>query len=35
MSNIIDGKTVSAAVKHRVADEVKILNQKGVAFALR
>ncbi|MGN1320746.1 MAG: bifunctional methylenetetrahydrofolate dehydrogenase/methenyltetrahydrofolate cyclohydrolase FolD [Acutalibacteraceae bacterium] len=34
MSNIIDGKTVSAAVKQRVADEVKILNQKGVSVCL-
>ena len=34
MSNIIDGKPVSAAVKQRVADEVKILNQKGVSVCL-
>ena len=34
MSNIIDGKTVSAAVKQRIADEVKILNQKGVSVCL-
>lgn len=34
MSNIIDGKTVSAAVKQRVADEVKILNQKGISVCL-
>lgn len=34
MSNIIDGKIVSAAVKQRVADEVKILNEKGVSVCL-
>lgn len=34
MSNIIDGKTVSAAVKQRVANEVKILNQKGISVCL-
>lgn len=34
MSKIIDGKLVSAAVKQRVADEVKILNQKGVSVCL-
>ena len=34
MSNIIDGKAVSAAVKHRVADEVKVLNERGVAVGL-
>lgn len=34
MSNIIDGKLVSAAVKERVANEVKTLNQKGVSVCL-
>ena len=34
MSNIIDGKTVSAAVKERVANEVKELNAKGVSVCL-
>ncbi len=34
MSNIIDGKLVSAAVKDRVAAEVKELNQKGVSVCL-
>lgn len=34
MSNIIDGKSVSAAVKERVANEVKILNQKGISVCL-
>ena len=34
MSNIIDGKLVSAAVKERVAHEVKILNQKGISVCL-
>ena len=34
MSNIIDGKLVSAAVKERVANEVKELNQKGVSVCL-
>ena len=34
MSNIIDGKAVSAAVKQRVADEVKTLNSKGVSVCL-
>lgn len=34
MSNIIDGKLVSAAVKQRVADEVKELNAKGVSVCL-
>lgn len=34
MSNIIDGKLVSAAVKERVADEVKELNAKGVSVCL-
>ncbi|MBQ8267865.1 MAG: bifunctional methylenetetrahydrofolate dehydrogenase/methenyltetrahydrofolate cyclohydrolase FolD [Clostridia bacterium] len=34
MSNIIDGKLVSAAVKDRVADEVKDLNKKGISVCL-
>ena len=34
MSNIIDGKLVSAAVKERVAAEVKALNQKGISVCL-
>ena len=34
MSNIIDGKLVSAAVKERVAKEVKELDQKGVSVCL-
>lgn len=34
MSNIIDGKLVSSAVKARVADEVKELNKKGVSVCL-
>ncbi len=34
MSNIIDGKLVSSAVKERVAAEVKELNQKGVSVCL-
>ncbi len=34
MSNIIDGKLVSSAVKQRVADEVKQLNKKGVSVCL-
>ena len=34
MSNIIDGKLVSAAVKDRVAAEVKELNQKGISVCL-
>lgn len=34
MSNIIDGKLVSAAVKERVALEVKELNQKGISVCL-
>ena len=34
MSNIIDGKLVSAAVKERVAAEVKELNAKGVSVCL-
>lgn len=34
MSNIIDGKLVSAAVKARVADEIKILNNQGVSVCL-
>lgn len=34
MSNIIDGKVVSAAVKQRVADEVKRLNERGVTVGL-
>ena len=34
MSNIIDGKLVSAVVKERVANEVKELNQKGVSVCL-
>ena len=34
MSNIIDGKLVSAAVKDRVANEVKELNAKGVDVCL-
>ncbi|MDO4608794.1 MAG: bifunctional methylenetetrahydrofolate dehydrogenase/methenyltetrahydrofolate cyclohydrolase FolD [Clostridia bacterium] len=34
MSNIIDGKVVSAAVKDRVANEVKALGDKGVSVCL-
>ena len=34
MSNIIDGKLVSSAVKQRVADEVKQLNAKGISVCL-
>ncbi len=34
MSNIIDGKIVSASVKERVANEVKSLNEKGVSVCL-
>ncbi len=34
MSNIIDGKAVSAAVKERVANEVKALKEKGVTVGL-
>lgn len=34
MANIIDGKLVSAAVKERVAAEVKALNQKGINVCL-
>ena len=34
MSNIIDGKVVSAAVKERVAEQVKELNSKGVSVCL-
>ncbi len=34
MSNIIDGKLVSAAVKDRVANEVKELNKKGISIYL-
>ncbi len=34
MSNIIDGKLVSAAVKERVAAGVKELNQKGISVCL-
>ncbi len=34
MSNIIDGKAVSAAVKQAVAEEVKQLNAKGVTVGL-
>lgn len=34
MSNIIDGKLVSAAVKQRVADEVKELNHQGISVCL-
>ena len=34
MSNIIDGKLVSAAVKDRVADEVKALKDQGVNVCL-
>lgn len=34
MSNIIDGKLVSAAVKDRVAVEVKELNKKGINVCL-
>ncbi len=34
MSNIIDGKLVSSAVKDRVAKEVKELNQKGISVCL-
>ena len=34
MANIIDGKLVSAAVKERVAAEVKALNLKGISVCL-
>ncbi len=34
MSNIIDGKLVSAAVKDRVASEAKQLNAKGISVCL-
>lgn len=34
MSNIIDGKLVSAAVKERVANQVKELNDKGISVCL-
>lgn len=34
MSNIIDGKLVSSAVKDRVAEEVKELNKKGISVCL-
>ena len=34
MSNIIDGKLVSASVKDRVANEVKELNKKGISVCL-
>ena len=34
MANIIDGKLVSAAVKDRVANEVKNLNSKGISVCL-
>ena len=34
MSNIIDGKLVSAAVKERVANQVKELNNKGISVCL-
>lgn len=34
MNNIIDGKAVSAAVKERVANEVKALKEKGVTVGL-
>ena len=34
MSNIIDGKLVSAAVKERVANEIKALNNQGVSVCL-
>ncbi len=34
MSKIIDGKAVSSAVKERVADEIKILNSKGISVCL-
>lgn len=34
MSNIIDGKLVSAAVKDRVAEEVKELKEKGISVCL-
>ena len=34
MSNIIDGKVVSAAVKQSVADEVKELKARGIAVGL-
>lgn len=34
MSNIIDGKLVSAAVKERVANEVKEINKQGVDVCL-
>ncbi len=34
MSNIIDGKVVSAAVKERVKAEVATLNQKGISVCL-
>lgn len=34
MSNIIDGRLVSSAVKERVTKEVKELNQKGISVCL-
>lgn len=34
MNNIIDGKLVSAAVKTRVAEQVKELNRKGISVCL-
>ncbi len=34
MTKIIDGKVISAAVKQRVADEVKTLNEKGITVGL-
>lgn len=34
MTKIIDGKIISAAVKQRVADEVKSLNEKGITVGL-
>lgn len=34
MNKIIDGKEVSAAVKNRVADEVKELNKNGISVCL-
>lgn len=34
MTKIIDGKIISAAVKQRVADEVKALNEKGITVGL-
>ncbi len=34
MSNIIDGKIVSAAVKDRVAQEIKTLNNTGISVCL-